>query len=73
MECYIDTKEKLDGLCRTLMARKVIAVDTEFIREKTYWPQLCLIQVSDGEGDYCIDPLAPGMDLSPFLEVLAWI
>ena len=71
MECYIDTKEKLDGLCRTLMARKVIAVDTEFIREKTYWPQLCLIQVSDGERDYCIDPLAPGMDLSPFLEVLA--
>lgn len=53
------------------MARKVIAVDTEFIREKTYWPQLCLIQVSDGERDYCIDPLAPGMDLSPFLEVLA--
>ena len=71
MECYIDTKEKLDGLCRTLMARKVIAVDTEFIREKTYWPQLCLIQVSDGEGDYCIDPLAPGMDLSSFSEVLA--
>lgn len=71
MECYIDTKEKLDGLCRSLMARKVIAVDTEFIREKTYWPQLCLIQVSDGERDYCIDPLAPGMDLSPFLEVLA--
>lgn len=70
MECYIDTKEKLSVLCRTLLKRKVIAVDTEFIREKTYWPQLCLIQVSDGEKDYCIDPLAPDMDLSLFSEVL---
>ena len=49
---------------------KFIAIDTEFMRERTYYPQLCLIQISDGQIAVAIDPLAPGLDLSPFWELL---
>ena len=48
-----------------------VAVDTEFMREKTYWPILCLIQAAAGGEEAIIDPLAPGIDLAPFLELLA--
>ena len=47
-----------------------IAVDTEFMRERTYYPILCLIQVADAKQAVAIDPLAPGLDLSPFFELL---
>ncbi len=46
-----------------------IALDTEFLREKTYYPKLCLIQIATPEVVACIDPLALD-DLSPLLEVL---
>ncbi|MGQ0529065.1 MAG: ribonuclease D [Panacagrimonas sp.] len=46
-----------------------LALDTEFIREQTYYPQLCLIQVGDGRSSQCIDPLA-GLDLADLLELL---
>lgn len=46
-----------------------LALDTEFIREQTYYPQLCLIQVGDGRSSQCIDPLA-GLDLAALLEIL---
>lgn len=46
-----------------------LALDTEFIREQTYWPQLCLIQVGDGTVPACVDPLA-GVDLAPLLDRL---
>jgi ribonuclease D len=48
-----------------------VAVDTEFLREQTFWPELCLIQMA-GPGDECIvDPLAPGLDLAPFLALMS--
>ena len=47
-----------------------LALDTEFIREQTYYPQLCLVQVGDGRDAACIDPLA-GLDLRPLLDRLA--
>ena len=47
-----------------------MAVDTEFMRETTYWPKLCLIQAATAEHEAVIDPLSPDLDLAPFLEVL---
>jgi ribonuclease D len=47
-----------------------LAVDTEFMRETTYWPKLCLVQAASPLGEAVIDPLAEGLDLAPFLELM---
>ena len=47
-----------------------IAIDTEFMRESTYYPQLCLIQICAGSHAFCIDPLADGIDLSPLFALM---
>ncbi len=47
-----------------------LAIDTEFLRERTYYPQLCLIQISDGVDSIAIDPLAEHLDLSPVWELM---
>lgn len=65
----IDTPAALSDLCARLRGRDWLAVDTEFIRERTYYPQLCLVQVSDGETHACIDPIKL-KDLGPLLELL---
>ena len=44
-----------------------VTVDTEFIRETTFWPELCLIQMATPEVTALVDPLAPGIDLAPVL------
>lgn len=64
-----ETKE-LKSLCARLAEHPFMTLDTEFIREKTYYPCLCLIQVGSPAGDFCIDPLAQEMDLAPFFELL---
>ena len=46
---FISTPEELSGFCERLRAHKVIAVDTEFLREKSYHPKLCLIQVATSD------------------------
>jgi ribonuclease D len=61
----------LKDLSRELAAQPFLAVDTEFMRETTYWPKLCLIQAAAGEVEAVIDPLAPDLDLAPFLEVMS--
>ena len=68
-ERFVDDGEQLDAVCRQLRDSEWIALDTEFIREKTYYPRLCLIQVCNGDVAACIDPLALA-DLGPFLDVL---
>ena len=60
----------LDAFCRRLGGASFITVDTEFMREKTYWPRLCLVQVAGPEEARVIDTLAKGMDLSPLIEIL---
>lgn len=67
----ITTTAELSAFSAELRARPFFAVDTEFMREKTYWPILCLIQAAAEGTEAIIDPMAPGIDLSPFLETLS--
>lgn len=66
----IETNAALVEFCNLIGRSDFIAVDTEFMRENTFWPELCLIQVADREHAAAIDPLAPGMDLKPLLDLL---
>lgn len=70
MELLSDT-ESLAALCMRLAKEPYITIDTEFLRETTFWPQLCLVQVAGADEFALIDPLADGMDLSPLFELLA--
>lgn len=65
----ITTTKDLKAFCARLKKAEFITVDTEFIRERTYWARLCLIQVGGPEEAFAIDPLAEGMDLSPLYEL----
>ncbi|MDD9938175.1 MAG: ribonuclease D [Myxococcales bacterium] len=66
----IETSEGVARFCEQLRGRPYIAIDTEFMGEKTYFPRLCLIQVAHGEHAAAIDALARGIDLSPLAELL---
>ena len=66
----ITTTAELAVFSEKLKGQPFVAVDTEFMRETTYWPKLCLIQAAAGSAEACIDPLAEGMDLEPFLEIM---
>ena len=66
----ITTTESLVRLCGELAADTFIAIDTEFMRETTYWPDLCLIQLAGETHNGLIDPLAADLDLSPFFELM---
>ena len=66
----ITTTAELETFCAKVRGQAFIAVDTEFMRETTYWPKLCLIQAATPDADAVIDPLADGIDLAPFLEIL---
>ena len=66
---YIQSPEQLREACEQLKQAQAVAVDTEFKREKTYFAQLCLIQVYDGQGIYCIDPLTLD-NITPLLDLL---
>jgi len=67
----ITTTEDLASFCKPLANAEFIAVDTEFMRERTYWPKLCLAQVAGPEDAAAIDTLAEGIDLSPLDELMA--
>ena len=70
MKIILDTEE-LASACEILARHDFVTVDTEFLRETTFWPQLCLIQLSGPELDAIVDPLAPGIDLAPFFRLMA--
>ncbi|MEO6093683.1 MAG: ribonuclease D [Novosphingobium sp.] len=66
----ITSTPPLAELCARLAKSDFVAVDTEFMRENTYWPELCLVQIADTEEAAAIDPLAPGIDLTPLFDLL---
>ncbi|MEL6360212.1 MAG: ribonuclease D [Pseudomonadota bacterium] len=66
----ITTSADLEAYCGALRSKPFISVDTEFMRERTYWPILCLIQAAAEGVEAIIDPMAD-LDLAPFLEILA--
>jgi ribonuclease D len=66
----ITSNAELEAFSAYLAEEPFVAVDTEFMRETTYWPRLCLIQAAGAEHAAVIDPLAEGLDLEPFLDVM---
>ncbi len=67
----ITSTTELEDACGKLADGDFLALDTEFHRESTYYPKLCLIQAANSDFDVLIDPLAQDMDLTPFLELIA--
>ncbi len=67
----IETTAQLEEACRALAKSDFITVDTEFLRETTFWPVLCLIQIASADMEVLVDPLAPGLELKPFFELMA--
>ena len=65
----IDTDEKLKDFCKILKKQDFITVDSEFLREKSYYPYLCLLQIGYDGGSAIVDPIAK-VDLSPFFDIL---
>jgi ribonuclease D len=61
----------LAEFCQRQRQAEFIAIDTEFMRDKTYWPQLCLVQIAGPQDAAAIDSLAPGIDLAPLHELMA--
>jgi ribonuclease D len=66
----ITTTDALAALCVRLATSPYITVDTEFMRENTYWPLLCLVQVASPDEAVIIDPLAAGISLQPLFELM---
>ena len=72
----INQSAALADFCRRIEAAPFVTVDTEFMRERTYWPILCVVQVAGGGMDKdpaaaaAIDTLAPGLDLTPLFKIL---
>lgn len=67
----IADSRRLAELCARLSDADYVTIDTEFMRENTYWPVLCLVQVAGPEEAACIDTMANGIDLTPLYELLA--
>ena len=66
----ITTTDELAAFCKPLADTEFVAVDTEFMREMTYWPKLCLAQVAGPDDAAAIDTLAEGIDLAPLDELM---
>lgn len=66
----LKTAQELQDVVDRLSESAFVTVDTEFIRETTFWPELCLIQLAAPGVTALIDPLAPGMDLKPFFDLM---
>lgn len=70
MRVIKDTDE-LARTCATIAQADFVAIDTEFMRESTFWPDLCLIQMAAADEEVIVDTLADGIDLEPFFELMA--
>jgi ribonuclease D len=69
MDVIADT-DALAAFCRRQDEAAFITIDTEFMRDKTFWPILCLVQIAGPESEAVIDPMAPGLDLEPLFALL---
>ncbi|AUX75822.1 ribonuclease D [Sinorhizobium fredii] len=67
----IQTTVELEAACQELARSSYITIDTEFLRETTFWPELCLIQMASPDAAVIVDPMAPGIDLAPFFALMA--
>jgi ribonuclease D len=67
----IAATSQLADVCRRMAKHSFITVDTEFLRETTYYPLLCVAQMASAEEAVVVDALAPGIDLSPFYALMA--
>ena len=67
----ITTTDALKALCDRLSAEEFVTVDTEFMRERTYWPELCVVQLAGTHEVAVVDAEAPELDLAPLGELLA--
>jgi ribonuclease D len=67
----ITKQSELETVIAAFRESDFVTVDTEFIRETTFWPELCLIQMATPQTTALIDPLAPGIDLDPFFKLMA--
>lgn len=67
----ITTTDALAAACARLAGHPFVTVDTEFLRETTYYPKLCLIQMASPDEAVMVDPLTEGLDLAPFLALMA--
>jgi ribonuclease D len=70
MRVISDTRA-LEDACAALAENDFIAIDTEFMRETTFWPDLCLIQMAGGDAEFIVDVLAEGIDLASFFALMA--
>lgn len=67
----ITTTDELTAVCNRLAKHRVITVDTEFLRETTYYPLLCVVQLASADEAAVVDALAEGIDLKPFFDLMA--
>ncbi|MGB7100924.1 MAG: ribonuclease D [Xanthobacteraceae bacterium] len=67
----ITTTSELAAVCRRMAAHPFVTVDTEFLRETTYYPLLCVAQMATADEAVVVDALAPGIDLAPFFSLMA--
>jgi len=67
----ITTTEKLAAACERLARHPFVTIDTEFLRETTYYPLLCVAQMASSDEAVVVDALAPDLDLKPFFELMA--
>ena len=71
MTHLITTQGELEAALAELSRSDFVTIDTEFIRETTFWPELCLIQMAAPGVTALVDPLSPGIDLAPFFALMA--
>jgi ribonuclease D len=67
----IESTKDLAAACQRLSRHSFVTVDTEFLRETTFWPQLCVVQVASDDEALAIDALSPNLDLAPFFDLMA--
>ena len=66
----ISSTDDLAAACKALAAHDYVAVDTEFLRETTFWPKLCVVQMAGPDTAVVVDALADGLDMTPFLDLM---